>query len=93
MPENALVHLTLRGQVQGVNFRDFTKRLADSLGLVGYVENMADSTVLVVAEGRRSSMGGFIEALMAGPPRARVISTDTKWLAPSGTYPDFSIRD
>jgi acylphosphatase len=92
MPENASVRLTLRGRVQGVSFRDFTKRLADRLGLVGYVENMADGTVQAVAEGRRSSMGGFIEALMAGPPQARVSSVDTEWLPPTGAYADFSIH-
>ena len=92
MAHSTAVRLLLGGRVQGVNFRDFAQRQADLLGLAGYVRNTPDGSVEVVAEGRRSVVVHFIEELMTGPPGAKVISTETEWLEPSGAYPDFSIR-
>jgi acylphosphatase len=91
MPKAAAVRLSFGGRVQGVNFRDFTRREAANFGVVGSVKNMPDGTVLVVAEGQRPDLLHFIEVLMSGPPRAVVNSVDTQWLDPSGAYAEFQI--
>ena len=55
------------GLVQGVGFRYETKIIADQLGLVGWVQNKNDGTVLVEVEGEASYISEFIRALQAVP--------------------------
>ena len=93
MAQTTAVRLTLRGRVHGVSFRDFAQRQAGHIGLVGYVRNVPDGTVEVVAEGRPSDLLHFIEELMEGPPQARGTAVDTEWLTPTGGFAEFSIRD
>ncbi|PVV84285.1 acylphosphatase [Dehalogenimonas alkenigignens] len=86
------MRLIFGGRVQGVNFRDFTRRQAEEHHLVGCVRNLEDGTVQVIAEGQRPDILHFIEQLMSGPPHAAVNSVDTQWVMPSGDFTDFSIR-
>jgi acylphosphatase len=90
--KEAAVRLIFGGRVQGVNFRDFTRRQAEEHHLVGCVRNLEDGTVQVIAEGQRPDILHFIEQLMSGPPHAVVNSVDTQWVKPSGDFTDFSIR-
>ncbi len=92
MSKSAAVRLSFGGRVQGVNFREFTRREAVNFNVVGYVKNMPDGTLQVVAEGQRPDILHFIEVLMSGPPQAVVNTVDTQWIEPTGAYPDFSIR-
>ncbi len=85
---SAFVH----GMVQGVFFRDFTRRQALTLGVTGYVRNQADGTVETVAEGPRESLERLLEQLRVGPPSARVDRVDFKWEEPSGEFDRFEVR-
>lgn len=91
MSKAAAVRLSFGGRVRGVNFRDFARREAANFNAVGYVKNMPDGTVQVVAEGQRPDLLHFIEVLMSGPPGAAVNTVDTQWSNPSGAYTDFRI--
>ncbi|HKI85185.1 MAG TPA: acylphosphatase [Thermoanaerobaculia bacterium] len=74
----------VRGRVQGVGFRFFVKRLADSLALVGWVRNVHDGSVEVVAGGAEEVLRQFEQGLREGPPAARVERVETSLLsAPS----------
>ena len=92
MSKATAVRLLFGGRVQGVNFRDFTRHEAANFNIVGYVTNMTDGTVQVVAEGQRPDILHFIEVLMSGPPNAIVNSVETKWLEPTGSYTEFQIN-
>ncbi|MFH2098732.1 MAG: acylphosphatase, partial [Pseudomonadota bacterium] len=48
MPESMRVHALIRGRVQGVFFRDSTRRAAQGLGVTGWVRNLADGSVEAV---------------------------------------------
>ncbi len=50
------VSATFKGKVQGVYFRQYTRRWAEMLSLSGYVKNMPDGTVLAVFEGPESEV-------------------------------------
>src|SRR5512137_2270255 len=50
------LHAVISGIVQGVNFRYYTTRQAQELGLTGWVANRWDGSVEVVAEGARSQL-------------------------------------
>ena len=62
------------GVVQGVGFRYFVLRKAQSLGLTGWVSNLPDGRVEVVAGGEPAALTGLEEALRVGPRMARVTS-------------------
>ncbi len=85
---NAIVH----GRVQGVGFRFFVLRQAVALGLKGWVRNLAEGTVEVLAEGDAASLRELLTALQEGPDAAFV--RDVKWhySAATGEFREFDIR-
>ncbi|MEK6815523.1 MAG: acylphosphatase [Nitrospirota bacterium] len=62
----------VEGSVQGVFFRDGARRAAQSLGVRGWVRNLRDGRVEVLAEGDPPAVGKLIDWCRAGPPAARV---------------------
>jgi acylphosphatase len=63
---------SIKGRVQGVFFRDSTKRVADTLGITGYAINLADGTVEVLACGEQGAIDSLATWLQDGPQMARV---------------------
>jgi acylphosphatase len=89
----ASLKVVVTGRVQGVNFRDFTRHQAGSLGLTGYVRNLPGGrAVEVMAEGERAGLEQLLEILRAGPPRAAVESVSVTWGDPGGEFTNFKIR-
>ena len=72
-------------------FRDFAKRKAEKLGLVGTVLNMNDGSVQTIAEGEGPELQKFLEQLKKGPVFAKVERIDAKWLQATGEFRDFRI--
>jgi len=88
----ARLHAVVHGRVQGVNFRYYTVRNAQALGLTGWVANRWDSTVETVAEGGREALTQFQDFLHRGPPSAMVQRVDVAWEAPAGQFRHFGVR-
>ncbi|MEX2043655.1 MAG: acylphosphatase [Patescibacteria group bacterium] len=86
------LEITVRGAVQGVNFRYDTEQEARRLGLTGQVWNNDDGTVGIVAEGPEDKLRELLEWAAAGPDRARVDAHDYRWVAPTGEFKDFAVR-
>jgi acylphosphatase len=87
----ARLHAIVRGRVQGVGFREFTRRHAAALGLAGWVRNLPDGTVELEAEGPRPALDELLRYLHTGPRLSRVDAVDIEWCAPSGKPGWFSI--
>jgi acylphosphatase len=87
----ARAHVFVSGRVQGVFFRDHTRRWASSLGLTGWVRNIPDGRVEVLAEGEKDSIEGLVSRLRLGPPLARVEDVAVAWEEYSGEFPDFRV--
>ena len=85
------VHVVVSGRVQGVFFRESTKRLADKLGIKGYVMNLPSGEVEIVAWGSESAVNSLIEWCHSGPPLARVDNVVVKEASP-GDFPGFEIK-
>lgn len=85
-------HAVVYGLVQGVNYRYFVQRNAESLGLTGYVCNLDDGSVEVVAEGEKEKLQQLIAKLEIGPRSARVDDVDVTWLKDVGKYNRFEVR-
>lgn len=88
----ARLHAFVSGRVQGVFFRDFTRRWARTLGLTGWVRNVFDGRVEVMAEGNQEALETLIEKLKEGPPAARVENVEVEWDEYRAEFFDFTIR-
>lgn len=67
----------IRGIVQGVGFRYWTRRLAQEAGVAGTVCNCPDGSVEVRVRGAEHVLEAFAERLSAGPAAARVSSVES----------------
>jgi len=65
-------HCFVYGKVQGVNFRFYTKRIAKESNLDGWVKNLKDGRVEVVAEGEVTDIEKFLQVLNKGPILSKV---------------------
>ncbi|MDD5126643.1 MAG: acylphosphatase [Dehalococcoidales bacterium] len=82
----------MRGRVQGVFFRAFTRQTAQRLGVTGYVRNREDGSVETRAEGDRGQLEKLLEYLREGPSHAHVDSIEVDWSEESGQYSEFTIE-
>jgi len=91
MSAAAAVRAVVRGEVQGVGFRDATVRRAHSLGVMGWVRNGEDGTVQVHAEGPEAAVDELLAFLRVGPPSARVAGVDVERVRVEG-HEQFAVR-
>ena len=70
------VRLLVEGRVQGVGFRAFVAREAQARGVIGFVRNLRDGRVEVLAQGAPDEIAGLCEACRRGPHGARVTHVD-----------------
>ena len=69
---NIRMHLIIEGRVQGVYFRDSTRKEAVTLSVFGWVKNLPDGTVEVLAEGPEDNLKELVSWCHHGPPGAKV---------------------
>ncbi len=86
------LHAVVSGVVQGVYFRSATESAAEQLGLTGWVKNLANGSVEVVAEGPRPALPELLAFLRQGPPGARVTNVRVDWSAATGDFRLFEVR-
>jgi acylphosphatase len=79
------------GRVQGVGFRFYLLEAAEQEGLSGWVRNLPDGRVEVVAEGDREAIERFEGRVRRGPPAARVERVDASDEVPTGRPGGFRI--
>jgi acylphosphatase len=81
----------VKGRVQGVGYRYFVLREAESLGVYGFARNLPDGTVEVLGEGTEETLARFEEKLRAGPSFSRVEGLERE-AVPSRDAEGFHIR-
>ncbi len=89
--KNKRFHVLIKGRVQGVGFRYFSKETAQKLGITGWVRNTFTGDVEITAEGNIDQIDSFIQALRRGPQSAFVSEFNITWLEPAGEFKKFSI--
>lgn len=82
----------VRGRVQGVGFRWWTRSRALELDLTGYVANRLDGRVLVVAQGPRDTCQRLLDLLQSGDTPGRVDAVDAEWSEQTEDIEGFSAR-
>ncbi len=90
--EPALIRRTVlfSGSVQGVGFRFTTEAIASRFSVAGFVRNLADGRVELVAEGRRGEVDRFQHAVEQAL-KANIRSANTSETTPTGEFSGFGI--
>jgi acylphosphatase len=84
------VRVRIDGRVQGVFFRASCRRLADDLGIAGWIRNAPDGAVEAAFEGEDAAVQKLLEWCRHGPSGARVASVEVTEEPPSGA-PGFRV--
>jgi acylphosphatase len=86
------VHAFYSGRVQGVGFRVSAEEAARHFGVLGWVKNLRDGRVELVAEGEQATLERFLEALRTGAMKNMIAHVDLSWSSASDTFDEFEIR-
>lgn len=85
------MHCIVSGLVQGVAYRAYAQESATELALVGFVRNLIDGTVEVVAQGQAEVLKEFVEYLNEGSLMSEVDTVAVDWKSINKTYDEFSV--
>ncbi len=91
MGENVRAHVFLSGRVQGVAYRYFAEKWARAAGVSGWVRNLYDGRVEVLAEGDRAKVDEFLVHIRQGPRAALVDEADIRFEDYTGEFSGFDI--
>lgn len=91
-PDELEVHVIASGRVQGVNFRYNVLTRALKLKLKGYVRNLSDGTVEILAQGPRGELEQLVEFVSNSPGYSIVTDVKVNWRKPTKTFDSFNIR-
>jgi len=86
------IHLIISGSVQGVFYRHNTNQVANRLGLKGFVRNLPNGNVEVIAEGNEEKLNELIEFCKKGPESAHVDNIKIEYEKPTKEFNTFSIK-
>ncbi len=86
------IHALVSGSVQQVGYRQTCRQVARSLGLVGWVRNLVDGRVEVVAQGDNDNVDSLVSWLWSGPALAVVTGVESDVVGSDTTLEDFFIH-
>jgi acylphosphatase len=84
-------HVFVSGRVQGVFFRQYTKREAESHGITGWVRNLPDGKVEAVFEGEEDAVKALVDFCRKGPMGSVITSVDVAFENFTGEFRSFKI--
>ena len=90
--EKYRLHAYVKGNVQGVGFRHFTRQTAQQQDLTGWVRNLRDGRVEVMAEGKHADLNQLLGRLRKGPISADVNDIDYEFNDAQGEFESFRVR-
>jgi len=85
------LNVIFKGTVQGVGFRYTAVSIANSLNLRGWVKNLANGEVEIVAEGEENALSELIKGL-EDELGNYIVNKETVWQEPTSEFKDFGIR-
>ncbi len=86
------VRIKVYGKVQGVGFRYYTLRQANKLGVKGWVRNVQDGTVEIVAQGDPASLDRLSAAVKQGSPASKVKRIHVEEIDGMNRYSSFQVK-
>ena len=85
------MHVFYSGSVHGVGFRYMAERIAESLGLTGWVKNLRDGRVEIVCEGKEAALKEFLQKVET-IFKDYIRNSDIEWSEASREFEIFDIR-
>ena len=79
------------GNVHGVGFRFTSDRIAQKFNVTGYVRNLSDGGVMILAEGEEIVLLDFFAALQDSSMKKYIKNVETEWSEPQGEHGFFGI--
>ena len=89
--DNKEINIEVFGRVQGVRFRSNLKKIADSLGINGYVRNRENGEVIIVAQAQEKVLREFLSKIEKSPGFSRIEEMNWKWQRKIVDYKIFTI--
>ena len=86
------LHAFVSGRVQGVGFRYFVRSAAQSLGVDGWVRNLRDGRVELLAEGSQAELQDLLNEVRKGPSSSAVIDIEETWSDATGEFENFNVK-
>jgi len=86
------VHVFYSGRVQGVGFRVTTEETAQRFGVLGWVKNLRDGRVELLAEAAEPALEQFLEAIQTGAMKNFIAQAEISWSAATDSFEEFEIR-
>ncbi|MFA5352023.1 MAG: acylphosphatase [Candidatus Gracilibacteria bacterium] len=85
------LELKITGKVQGVWYRDHTRKEALRLGLKGFARNETDGSVTIIATGKKEKLQQLREWCETGSPKSEVSSVEENWREDEASFAGFEI--
>ena len=85
------IHVFYSGRVQGVGFRFTTRQLARNMGITGWIKNLCDGQVELVAQAGEQTLKDFLSRIEQYF-RRYIQDTDISWEEPQEEFRDFGMR-
>ena len=86
------LHLFFNGHVQGVGFRFTAEGIANNLNITGWVKNLADGRVEIMAKGEEDALKNYLEQIKRSF-RNYIDDIDIQWQSVSGAFNDFRVAN
>lgn len=86
------VHAFYSGVVQGVGFRFTVEHIARQVGVTGWVKNLSDGRVELLAEGEEKRVTELLDRIRNGALKNYIHNVEKSYSEPTGEYKDFTIR-
>ena len=85
------MHVIFSGRVQGVGFRYTVCRLSEPFSVSGFIRNLCDGNVELVAEGDEHELNRFLHAIRTSELRRNIMKNLICWKEATGTFEQFGI--
>lgn len=86
------VHAFYSGRVQGIGFRVTAEETARDLGIVGWIKNLRDGRVELIAEAEQETLERFLREIQGGSLKNFIKHVEVSWSSATDTFEEFEIR-
>ena len=86
------IHIFVTGRVQGVFFRQSTRVMAIKNNVNGWVHNLDDGRVEIIAEGEKQNIGNLVNWCKTGPANSRVDEFELSEENVTDDFENFEVR-
>lgn len=86
------IKVIFKGRVQGVFFRDAVKKQAQELNITGYVKNLEDGSVEMIAYGKKAVIEELLNQISKYPGFAKITSMEKEYIENTQVFETFEIK-